>query len=422
MNRINKKPSCADEQESDTLTVSQALSYMLNAVEEKNSNELIHLSTAVDRVLGAPIISSINVPSHCNSAVDGYAIRSEDLPRHGEITRLPIVAQVVAGHPYHGALNSGECIQIMTGAQMPDSADTVIMQEHIELEGDTMRIDASHSPGQNVRQAGEDIQTGQVVLEAGTQLTPPQIGLIASLGVAEITVKTRLTAAVFSTGDEVLSLGQPTREGCIYDSNRYSLMAALKMLGCHVLDMGIIPDDPEKLQQAFTLSANSADIIFTSGGVSVGSADYTKQILSKTGSINFWKVAMKPGRPVAFGKINDTIFFGLPGNPVAVMVTFYQFALPCLQKVMGVKSPLISPLVQARCTQPIRKLAGRTEFQRGVLSKGESGQWLVSTTGQQGSGVLRSMSDANAFIILNHDQSSIEEGDLVTVQPFSGLF
>jgi len=422
MNRINKKPSCDDEQESDLLTVSQALKHMLNTVEEKNSLELIHLSTAVDRVLGKPIVSSIHVPSHCNSAVDGYAIRSVDLPHHGEIIHLPIVALVVAGHPYHGSLNSGECVQIMTGAQMPDSADTVIMQEHVELEGNRIRIDASHTPGQNVRQAGEDIQTGQVVLEAGTQLTPPQIGLIASLGVAEITVKTCLTAAVFSTGDEVLGLGHPPREGCIYDSNRYSLMAALKMLGCHVLDLGIIPDDPEQLQQVFSLSAKSADIIFTSGGVSVGSADYTKQVLSKTGSINFWKVAMKPGRPIAFGKINDTIFFGLPGNPVAVMVTFYQFALPCLQKMMGVSHPLISPLIQARCRQPIRKLAGRTEFQRGILSKGASGQWQVSTTGQQGSGVLRSMSEANAFIILKHDQSSIEEGEWVTVQPFSGLF
>ena len=275
----------------------------------------------------------------------------------------------------------------MTGAQMPDGADTVIMQEHVETEKNTVRFDARHSAGQNVRQAGEDIQQGQIVLETGAKLTPPQVGLIASLGIAEVNVKTAITVAVFSTGDEVLSLGQPPREGCIYDSNRYSIISALKKLGCHVIDLGIIADDPVKLKETFELASSSADVIFTSGGVSVGEADFTKQVLDDVGSINFWKVAMKPGRPVAFGHVNGTTFFGLPGNPVAVMVTFYQFALPSLQKIMGIKNPLISPSLKAQSTQNIRKLPGRTEFQRGILSQTNSGEWQVSTSGKQGSGI-----------------------------------
>jgi molybdopterin molybdotransferase len=305
---------------------------------------------------------------------------------------------------------------------MPDAADTVIMQEHIEVHDNTIHIDARHSPGQNVRQAGEDIQQDQSLLQAGIKLTPPQIGLIASLGISEVCVKTPLVAAVFSTGDEVLSLGEAPRKGCIYDSNRYSLISALKKLGCQVLDMGIIADDPDKLRNAFQLASKNSNVIFTSGGVSVGEADYTKKILSETGSINFWKVAMKPGRPVAFGKIGDATFFGLPGNPVAVMVTFYQFALPCLQKMMGLTSPLVAPIIKAKCTHSIRKIAGRTEFQRGILSKRNDGEWEVCTTGQQGSGILRSMSDANAFIILEHNRPSIKEGEWVSAQPFSSLF
>jgi len=422
MSTLNVQSSCGDENEQGTLTVQHALQNMLGAVAEKAGQEQIHLTDAIDRVLAKPIISPLNVPSHCNSAVDGYAIMQADLPSGESIKTLNIIGQVVAGHPFKGTLQQGECIQIMTGAQMPEQADTVIMQEHVEIEDNCIRLDARHSAGQNVRQAGEDIQTGQTVLQAGIKLTPPQVGLIASLGMAEISVKTPLTVAVFSTGDEVLSIGDSPREGCIYDSNRYSMIAALKKLGCNVLDMGIIADEPEKLRAAFTQAANSADVIFTSGGVSVGAADYTKQVLSELGSINFWKVAMKPGRPIAFGQIEDAIFFGLPGNPVAVMVTFYQFALPCLQKMMGLTQPLINPAVQAKCTHTIRKIAGRTEFQRGILSKGKNGEWQVGTTGQQGSGILRSMSDANAFIILEHERNSVQKDEWVTVQPFNGLF
>ena len=422
MSNLKTQSSCGDENEQGTLTVSLALQNMLNVVQEKTNTEQLHLTDAVDRILAQAISSPVNVPSHRNSAVDGYAIIQTDLPPSGEIKILTIAGRVVAGHPYKGDLKQGECIQIMTGAQMPDSTDTVIMQEHVEVDADRIRIDARHTAGQNVREAGEDILMGQVVLQPGIRLTPPQIGLIASLGVAEISVKTPLTAAVFSTGDEVLSIGETPREGCIYDSNRYSMIAAFKKLGCNVLDMGIIADDPDKLRTAFELAANSADIILTSGGVSVGEADYTKQVLADVGAVNFWKVAIKPGRPIAFGNINNSTFFGLPGNPVAVMVTFYQFVLPCLQKMMGLEQPLINPIIKAQCTNPIRKIAGRTEIQRGILSQTVNGKWQVKTTGKQGAGILRSMSEANAFIILKHDSTAIKEGEWVSVQPFKGLF
>lgn len=422
MTTLTVQNSCDDENEQGTLTVNNALQNMLSAVSERTGSEQVHLTSAVDRILDKPIVSPINVPSHRNAAVDGYAIMQADLPASGEIARLNITGRVVAGHPHKGDLQAGDCIQIMTGGQMPDLADTVIMQEHVEVHGNTVHIDARHSAGQNVRQAGEDIHSGQTILQAGSKLTPPQIGLIASLGIAEFQVKTPLVVAVFSTGDEVLSIGDAPREGCIYDSNRYSIISALKKIGCSVLDMGVIADEPDKLRNAFELASKSADVIFTSGGVSVGAADYTKQVLSEAGSINFWKVAMKPGRPIAFGNIDDAIFFGLPGNPVAVMVTFYQFALPCLQKMMGLTTPLITPTIKARCTQSIRKISGRTEFQRGILSKAADDEWQVSTTGQQGSGILKSMSDANAFIILEHQRSSVKEGEWVQVQPFSALF
>jgi len=422
MKTINVQSSCDDEKQMGTLTVEDALHRMLDAVTERSTTERIHLTQAIDRVLAEPLVSPINVPSHRNSAVDGYALNSAMLPIKPNITTLSVVGKIVAGHPYQSTLKQDKAVQIMTGAQMPEGADTVIMQEHVETEQDSVRFDARHTSGQNVRQAGEDIKQGQTILKTGIKLTPPQIGLIASLGIAEVNVKTAITAAVFSTGDEILSLGQPPREGCIYDSNRYSIISALKKLGCRVVDLGIISDDPVKLKETFELASNSADVIFTSGGVSVGEADFTKQVLADVGNINFWKVAMKPGRPVAFGHVNGTTFFGLPGNPVAVMVTFYQFALPCLQKIMGIKNPLITPSLQAQSTQNIRKLPGRTEIQRGILSQTEAGEWQVCTSGKQGSGILRSMSDANAFIILEHERASVSAGEQVTVQPFSGLF
>ncbi len=420
MNRVDVQSSCSDDDEADTLSVDAALLKMLNAVAEKSGSEHIPLTSAVDRILAAPFLSPINVPSHRNAAVDGYAIIHTDLPSSGEIKTLNIVGRIVAGHPYKGRLKQGECLQIMTGAQMPDAADTVIMQEHVEIHDNTIHIDARHKNGQNVPQAGEDIQQNHTVLEAGIKLTPPQIGLIASLGISEVHVKTPLTIAVFSTGDELLSLGEPPREGCIYDSNRYSMISALKKIGCKVLDMGIIADDPEQLRSAFKLASNSADVIFTSGGVSVGAADYTKQILAETGSINFWKVAIKPGRPIAFGHIDNTTFFGLPGNPVSVMVTFYQFVQPALKKLLGEKvCPPI--MMKVPCVSKLKKRPGRVEYQRGVLEQDKSGRMVVRKTGMQGSGILRSMADANCFIVLPLESEGVNPDEMVDVQLFHGI-
>ncbi|OUR83969.1 molybdopterin molybdenumtransferase MoeA [Cycloclasticus sp. 46_120_T64] len=422
MNSFSTQSSCADTNELGSLSAQQALNNMLQAINEKAGDELVPLTEAVDRILAEPIRSTIDVPAHRNSAVDGYAIMQGDLAKADQLSSLLVTGQVVAGHPEHSPLQPGQAIQIMTGAKMPDNADTVIMQEHVERDGQTIRFDARHRAGQNVRQAGEDIQRGEIILAAGIKLSPAQIGLIASLGQAEIRVKAALSVALFSTGDEILNIGEAPREACIYDSNRYSLGAALSKLGCKVLDMGIIPDHPEQLREAFQLAAANADIIFTSGGVSVGEADYTKQILAETGQVDFWKVAIKPGRPIAFGHIDEAVFFGLPGNPVAVMVTFYQFALPCLEKLMGLSQPLLHPNMEVKCSQPIAKRVGRTEIQRGILSQQLDGSWQVKTTGKQGSGILRSMSQANAFIILQHERGPVKAGEYVTVQAFSGLF
>lgn len=422
MNPLTTQSSCEDPNEQALITVEKALTNMLLAVTEKTACQQVPLVDAIDQVLATPIISPINVPAHRNSAVDGYAILKTDLPLENQFKSLQVITKVVAGHPYDGPLEPGQAIQIMTGAQMPRSADAVIMQEHVEILHNMIRIDGRHRPGQNIRQAGEDIQQGQTVLQAGIKLTPPQIGLLASLGITDILVKKPLRVAVISTGDEILNIGEQAREGCIYDSNRYSLITALKKLGCEVLDLGITADEPETLKKTFLNASLHADVIFTSGGVSVGEADYTKQVLAEIGHINFWKMALKPGRPIAFGHINNTTFFGLPGNPVAVMVTFYQFALPVMQKLVGLTHPLINPTIKAQCTHPIRKLPGRTEYQRGVLSQDPQGLLQVSTTGQQGSGILRSMSIANVFIVLEHDRSSVEKGEWVIVQPFSGLF
>ena len=422
MNSFTTQSSCADTNELGSLSAQQALNNMLQAIDEKAGDELVPLTEAVDRILAEPIRSTIDVPAHRNSAVDGYAIMQDDLAKADQLSSLLVIGQVVAGHPEHSPLQLGQAIQIMTGAKMPNNADTVIMQEHVKRDGQTICFDARHRAGQNVRQAGEDIQRGEVVLAAGIKLSPAQIGLIASLGRAEIRVKAALSVALFSTGDEILNIGEAPREACIYDSNRYSLSAALRKLGCKVLDMGIIPDHPEQLREAFQLAAANADIIFTSGGVSVGEADYTKQILAETGQVDFWKVAIKPGRPIAFGHIDEAVFFGLPGNPVAVMVTFYQFALPCLEKLMGLSQPLLHPSIEVKCSQPIAKRVGRTEIQRGILSQQLDGSWQVKTAGKQGSGILRSMSEANAFIILQHERGPVKAGEYVTVQSFSGLF
>jgi molybdopterin molybdotransferase len=323
--------------------------------------------------------------------------------------------------PYSGEIKSGQCLRIMTGAVLPEGLDVVIMQEHVALKDNEILIDARHKAGQNIRKAGEDIQQGQAVLHSGKYLTSPDIGLMASLGIAEINVSRKLKVAIASTGNEVFSLGSTPCSGGIYDSNRYSLLAALDRPGIEVINMGILEDDPASLLGTFHEASHYADVIISTGGVSAGDADYTKTALQACGHIEFWKVALKPGKPLAFGAINSAAFFGLPGNPVAVMVTFYQFVLPALEKMSGINNKPIAPVFLARATQDLRKKPGRTEILRGIIEQDDRGDWVVKSTGQQGSGILSSMSLANAFIILDHESSSVKAGERVKVQPFAGL-
>ena len=418
MAEFTPQASCADTHEANSLSVHEArqrIKSLLNpvAVWEKRS-----LRDALGYILDQAIISPINVPPHNNSAMDGYAIHGDDLSDQSITVKQ--VGTAFAGQPYTGNINSGECIRIMTGAMMPADCDTVIMQEHVEVDGDNITLHGKQSKGQNVRSAGEDLQQGEEVLTAGHKIMPADLGLIASLGIGEVTVKRKLRVAFFSTGDELRSIGESLEEGQIYDSNRYTLFGMLKRLDVDILDMGVVPDHKDALREALQLAADQADVVLTSGGVSVGDADYVKEMLTELGHVDFWKIAMKPGRPLAFGKINDTLFFGLPGNPVSVMVTFYQFVSGALQQLAGLPEQA-QQLMQVNCVSSIRKRPGRFEFQRGILFQDEQGITQVKTTGEQGSGILRSMSIANCFILLEEQCDGIKPNTVVTVQPFSGL-
>jgi molybdopterin molybdotransferase len=308
----------------------------------------------------------------------------------------------------------------MTGAVIPDGADTVIMQEQISREGDSIIVNPGHHKGDHVRCIGEDMRIGQTILQRGKLITPAELGLLASLGLAEVMVMRKIRVAFFSTGDELKSVGEALQEGQIYDSNRYTLYGMLNRLGVDIIDMGVIKDRREDVRQAFSDAAEIADAVLTSGGVSVGDADYVKETLEELGQVNFWRVAMKPGKPLAVGKINQAAFFGVPGNPVSAMATFYQFVQPALQKLMGMDTPF-KTLLKVPCLSPLKKARGRLEYQRGVLDYNEEGELVVKTTGVQGSHILTSMSRANCFIILDADCSGIAVGDKVTVQPFAGI-
>ena len=395
---IKKQASCDDIYEEGLITVDQALTAILKSVPVIEGIEQRPIEKTCHRCLAENITADFNVPAYNNSAVDGYAILDEDLSKPKPI-KLKIMGHVFAGKPYQSTINKGQCLRIMTGAALPLGMKTVLMQEHVAIEGDCILLGNGHHLGQNVRLIGEDIKKDEVILRAGKVLTPPDIGLLASLGIAEIKVKRKLRIAIASSGDEVFALGEKRASSGLYDSNRYSLLAALDRSDIEVMDLGILGDDPAHLLTTFQQAAATADIIISTGGVSVGDADYTKLALQNTGHVNFWKVAIKPGRPLAFGKINDRIFFGLPGNPVAVMVTFYQFVLPAIERMLGITHKLIVPTFKARTLEPIRKRIGRSEVQRGILSQDNQGDWTVKTTGKQGSGILQSMSLANLFYL-----------------------
>ena len=418
---INKQASCEDIYEEGLIPLEKALEHILQTVGTVQGTEQIVIEKARGRCLAEPVIATMNVPTHNNSAVDGYAVYDEDLSQR-DIVRLEVVGTAFAGKPYLEEMTTGQCLRIMTGAILPEGLNTVVMQEHVEQEGNCIVIGGGHKSGQNVRLVGEDISEGQVILKPGKYLTPPDIGLLASLGIAEIKVKRKLRIAIASSGDEVYGLGERRSDSGIYDSNRYSLLAALARADTEFVDLGIIDDNPQSLLSIFQKTANYADVIISTGGVSVGDADYTKKALQESGKIDFWKIAIKPGRPLAFGHINNAVFFGLPGNPVAVLVTFYQFVLPALEKMLGICDKPLAPVIKAQALENIRKRAGRTEIQRGILEQDTNGEWLVKTTGKQGSGILRSMSLANAFIVLEHDRESVKVGEYVNVQPFAGLF
>jgi molybdopterin molybdotransferase len=401
---------------SGLLPLSDALQGMLEQLACCCDSEQLPLPEALGRVLACDIASPLAVPPFDNSAMDGYAVRLADLATD---TPLLMAGKAFAGQPYQGEWPGGHCVRIMTGAPVPPGTDAVVMQEETQADGDRITFLAQPEPGQNIRRAGSDIGKGACVLPAGTRLTPREMPLLASLGVASVAVRRPLKVAIFSTGDELKPVGTPLAHGDIYDSNRYGVRAMLARMGCDCLDLGIIPDDPAQLRAAFIRADEEADVLITTGGVSVGEADFTKQLLDELGEIGFWKLAIKPGKPFAFGRLPRAWFFGLPGNPVSAMVTFDQLVQPALAKLAG--QHFERPLqLQAIAAEPLKKSPGRLDFLRGILSQGPNGL-EVRSTGSQDSAVFSSLSRANCYIVLERERGRVAAGETVTVEPFGGL-
>jgi molybdopterin molybdotransferase len=382
--------------------------------------EEVGILQALGRVLAQDLVSPISVPPHDNSAMDGFAFDGAQLAC-GQPLSLEVAGTALAGKAWQGTVGPGRCVKIMTGAVMPAGLDTVVPQEFTQVAADGKVLVPAGllQPGDNRRHKGEDLMQGAPALQKGERLAPAACGLVASLGIERLRVARRLRVAYFSTGDEILSLREPPREGAVYDSNRYTVHAMLTRLGCEVIDLGVIPDQPVRLERAFGEAAALADAIITSGGVSVGEADHTKAMMAQLGDVAFWKIAMRPGRPMAVGRIGKSVLFGLPGNPVAVMVTFLAFVRPALLRMMGCRETAL-PLLKARSAEALRKKPGRTEYQRGIVATTADGSLQVRTTGNQGSGVLSSMVQANGLIVLHHHQRHVAVGDEVDVMMFEG--
>lgn len=414
LNQIAADPSCMDDYDPNAMSVTQARSFIQQFLEPVSETEMLPLRESLGRILATDIISPANVPNHNNSAMDGYAFKFAE-----GIKIIKVIGIAFAGRPFAGQIKAGECVKIMTGAVIPAGADTVVMQERTVQKSDSITLLDEMKQGANVRLAGEDLKQGQTVLAKGNAMKPADIGLVASLGIAEVRVYRKLKVAFFSTGDELVSVGSPLAEGQIYDSNRYTLFGMLTRIGAEISDLGNVPDDPKLLEKTLLEAAKNNDVIITSGGVSVGEADYMKALLAKHGQVLFWKINMKPGRPLAYGKVNNAHYFGLPGNPVSAMVTFYQFVREALLMLMGAE-PKPLPMLQVECTSPIKKATGRTEFQRGILYE-DGGEWKVKPIGNQGSGVLSSMSMANCFIVLDEIVGNCEAGTRVNVQIMEGF-
>ena len=401
------------------LKMEDANAFIAKLVAPVQGVETLALRQCAGRVLAQDVVSPISVPAHDNSAMDGFAFSSA-LLQPGQPLALRNVGTALAGKAWVGTVAAGECLKVMTGAILPSGLDTVVPQEFARQEGDVVHIPADiFKAGDNRRLRGEDLLEGGVALSKGELLTPAALGLAASLGLQTLPVTRRLRVAYLSTGDEVLSVGEPLREGAVFDSNRYTVTSLLDRLGCEVIELGVVRDEPAALEAAFSSAAAQADLILSSGGVSVGEADFTKGMMAKLGDVAFWRIAMRPGRPFAVGRIGDTVLFGMPGNPVAVMVTFLTLIRPALLQMMGAKAQSL-PLLQAHSEQPLRKKAGRTEYQRGIVSTGPDGRLQVRLTGNQGSGVLSSMVQANGLIVLHHAQGHVAAGDLVDVMMFNG--
>ena len=403
-----------------SLSAAEARDRMVAEVTPISGHTFVPVRDALGRILAAGIIAPYDVPAHDNSAMDGYAVNFASLASDAE-TRLTVVGTAFAGKAFSGIVGAGQALRIMTGAVLPAGADTVVVQEVTRVEEGAVWVPAGQRLGQNTRRAGEDLARGQVALAAGKRVGPAELGLIASLGIGEVAVKRRLRVAFFSTGDELASIGKPLAPGEIYDSNRYTLHGLLTRLGAEVIDMGVVPDRPEALEAALVEAAENADAIITTGGVSVGEADFIKQVLAKLGEVKFWKLNIKPGRPMAFGKVGKAWLFGLPGNPVAVMVSYTQFALDALHRLAGLDPLPIRPLLTVLAANPIKKQPGRREYLRGQLVAVD-GQFRVKTIGNQGSGVLRSMSEANCFIVLPEDCAGVAVGEAVAVELFEGVY
>lgn len=393
------------------LPIDEALARICTQLNPVRETETIDLQDALDRVLAFPIAAPINVPAGDNSAMDGYAVRAQDCTG-----TLLVIGQSLAGHPFDGQMSAGQTLRIMTGALVPAGADTVVMQENVQHDGDKIAITQVPDRGENIRRAGEDIKLGSEVLAAGQRLSALDIGLLASLGLAQVTVMRRLRVAILTTGDELLPAGAAPEAGKIYDSNRPLLAALLTRLPAEVMDLGIIVDDLTALHNAFTAAMQWADVVISTGGVSVGDADYTKDVLAELGEIDFWKIAMKPGKPFAFGRLGQGWFFGLPGNPVSTAVTYHQLVVPGLRYLAG---EIVAPQ-QTLCAiagQPLKKQPGRTDFQRGILSN-NNGTNTVISAGLQSSGVLSAMAQANCYIRLEAERGSVATGELLSVIPF----
>ena len=419
MNPPEPLPDCY-EGDPDLLPPDEAMRRIRAHVRAVDATETVAVIDALGRVAARDVVSPMNVPGHVNSAMDGYACAGDSLPEAGP-RWYEVAGAAYAGKPFAGRIGPSQAVRIMTGAVMPEGADTVVMQEHVEVDGDRVRIPPGARPGQHVRLAGEDLAAGAVVVPRGRRLMPAEMGLLASLGIAEVRAFRTLRVAYFSTGDEIRPPGAPFEPGLVYDSNRFTMHGMLGRLGVDILDLGIVPDRRDAVRDAFREASARADIVLSSGGASTGEADYVREVLAELGQVGFWRIAIRPGRPLAFGFLGDSVFFGLPGNPVAVMVTFYQFVAPAIRAAAGETDPRPLPAVEARCTTRLRKKPGRVEYYRAILERDRSGALVVRGTGKTGSGLLHTMSDANCFIVLPEHGATVEPGATVAVQPFFGL-